>query len=1197
MASSPTKAEPRRPSKHDAAVAEKLGGAIQRIRMLELMVGFCGLIVGFLIYGQVVATIDVRFPLPEVVRQLLLCLFLGGMGYWAYLYIYRPIRYGINPYYAAQVVEENTPGSRNGLLNWLDLQAAPESTAARAMVGQRAAREAGKADLERAINGDRATWFGSAAALLFLFGFILALLLGPRSFLNSLSRVFVPFTQAAVGTQATQITIVRPEQGDATILVGQAATVTVRLEGRVPKVSDPDAARIRYRHSEAEPWRELPLAHLENENLWEVVVPPLEVENGFDYQITAGGSTSDTHRFSVIAAPLIESFRATYFFREYTGRTFEVRRERPIDSLEGTEVELVVKTNRTLEPTSPRLEAEVPTGRLVVAGKVDAEDPTTFRLRFTLKETGTYRLHFASTRKDTYSDVQSYPLVARPDELPEVELTHPARDVQLAANGMLNLEGWASDREGVKNVTLQLQVIDGEKLQPQLYREMASFRQKHGTYPTYLKYRDQLDLTKLRDEKGKPFAPKVGSKIEYWLEATDACDLPGKSRVVASKHYFVEVIEVDPNAEGQAEQREQAGKDNAEHQKKQDEALAQEDAARKEENDRKEEAGNMDQPGDGNDPGEKNQGGNNPGDPSKPDPMNKQDGSQGNQGNQGGQNEQKKDEQDTLNQAEELKKALEQKDQKEGKQQGENKPGQGKEKNQDQGGESKQGGEGEQKAESKPGAGNDQKDQAGQGKEEGKEGMMGQQKPGEGKETGQQGMAGMGENRPEGKEGGQQGMGNPAGEGKPGEKDGERKPGQPRDQKNGMGTPGESKEGPQPGNAQQAQGKEANGQGSEAGEKKEAPGNPQPSQGKEGGEMGNMQAPPTGKEPPPEGSKTPGGENKPGEPRDMTQPPQQGQSQGATSKPGGERRDLRDPSEARPEDVEALKNQPASGSANGSDAAGKELERIQKEAKDPKVREAARQALEERKQNPPTGSRPGEKPGENKKGEETGPDMGTGQERNPNPSEKKPAGQQGMAGGEGGKPEAGMGQRPGEKAEVKEGAPTGMGGMGGQPMPGENQPTGKEMGMAPATGNQPGMGVDPNMGNQPGMGQNGPTEEVKPEQAAPTPPTELQLQKFRDAVTPDILKDLRMSPQEFEQFLKKYEQLAKRPGELRDPLPPSQPGAGNLPALGGGNRPGTTPGGSNPATGPGTINRPPAPPGYREAYSEFLRKLSQPERP
>lgn len=1141
MAASPAKVEKRRVGKHDAFVTEKLGDAVARIRTLELTLGFCGLFVGFLVYGQLAALLDMRFGLPEVVRQLLLGLFLGVAGVWCYLFIYRPWRLGINPYYAAQVIESNTPDAQNGTLNWLDMQKAPEATHARPLVGARAAKELSKADLEKAISGEKATWSGIAAVLLFLLAPILALIVGPRDFMKSLGRVLFPYSQAAAtSTAPTTLSILYPEGGDGVVLVGQPAVVRVKLDGRIPSATDRDAAKLRFRAGEDEPWSERPLRQLDDPAVWEGEIPSELVQNGIDYHVTAGNGTSPTHRIAVEAAPLIEEFKATYHFRQYTGRTFEVRRDRAIDALRGTVVDLRVKTNRPLAAKTPQLVFDVNGVQQILPGTILEKDPTTFTVKMTLEESGKYTLQFApATRRGTYRDAMPYDVTARPDALPEVELTHPARDVVLPANGMLPLEGWATDVEGVKRLILRLRVIGGGNLKALPYRDLDTLRQKFGTYPTYVKYKDFIDLTKLRDEAGKEYRPKVGEKLEYWLEAADACDLPGTTRVVPSKRYRIEITDPDPDMNGQGEQRKQAAQDKANHDKQQDQQFAQEDAGRKEENDRKEkdgQGGTEDKPGENGQQGQK----------------------------QGGQGQQNQDDQNTLKEAERIKDELKKNEQKEGQ------GGKGKDQKQEQGGESKEGGEKqEQKGESKEGAQGEQKEQAGQGKEQGKD--MAQNPPAEKKDGG---MPDKGENKPEGKEGGQQGMmGQQQGESKPGEKQGENKPGQGKEQQPGQGgQASEQKPGMEPGMENAAQGKENGGMGKEtAAERKDPPQpNAQPSEGKEGGQPSDMQAAPSGKE---QGNQAGMGEQKPGEQK----PRPEGQTQGTASKPGANDRPANDPREARPEDVEKLKNQAAESAKGRREAAGKELDRIQKQANDPAVREKAKEALEEMKQQG--------QPSQCKKPGGTGMGMAEGG------AENKP-GAEGMPGGEGGKPAVGMGQ--GQKAEAKEPGPENMGGMGGNPMPGDNRPMGKEQGMMPGGGNEPGMGVERAQGDPNGMGQGGNNPEVKPEQAAPAPPTELQLQKFKDAVNKDVLKDLRMSPEEFERFLKKYEELAKRPGNATEKVPASQPGTGTLPAIGGNTttgQPGTQP------TGPGLQTRPQAPPGYREANKEFLRLLSQPEKP
>ena len=40
------------------------------------------------------------------------------------LLVVRPLRWSVNPYYAARQLEQTLPGSRNHVINWIDLHGA-----------------------------------------------------------------------------------------------------------------------------------------------------------------------------------------------------------------------------------------------------------------------------------------------------------------------------------------------------------------------------------------------------------------------------------------------------------------------------------------------------------------------------------------------------------------------------------------------------------------------------------------------------------------------------------------------------------------------------------------------------------------------------------------------------------------------------------------------------------------------------------------------------------------------------------------------------------------------------------------------------------------------------------------------------------------------------------------------------------------
>jgi len=218
---------------------------------------------------------------------------------------------------------------------------------------------------------------------------------------------------------------------------------------------------------------------------WTTALSALEVKNGLWYKIVGGDATTEEYRVSVRAAPAITYFLATYHFRPYVARADEVRRERELKELRGTEVLLRVHTNRALR--EGRLEFEGKGGIKDIRGEVAADDPRTLFVRFVLNEEGKYRLYFTSTESEAYSDPVSYPVTVIPDKPPTVELTKPSQVIRLPADALLHLEGKAGDDIGVKSLTLRMQVVGGDKLQGQPYRSDDKLRLADGGYPRELR--------------------------------------------------------------------------------------------------------------------------------------------------------------------------------------------------------------------------------------------------------------------------------------------------------------------------------------------------------------------------------------------------------------------------------------------------------------------------------------------------------------------------------------------------------------------------------------------------------------------------------------------------------------------------------------------------------------------------------------
>jgi hypothetical protein len=597
-------------TKYETFVTTQLALAERRIRLLDLTTALLGLLAGTTIYALLMAIGDRWLSFSDATRQLAFAVYLVGAAVYLALMVVRPLRRQVNPYYAARRVEQTLPGAKNSVVNWLDLHQAEVPTAIRGALGQRAAKDLSRADLEQAISSRQAKRSGLVAGALAGLMLVLIFVYGPGPFFFRLGRVFAPFFINGQAPTRTQLTLLQPPGGDATVTVGRPITFVVQVDGKVPDPKKADALKLLLRYQDEEPYQERLLVP-DSGSEWSVTVPAIDVQSGFWYRISGGDAITPEYRIRVRSTPLITDFLATYQPPAYTARTEVVRRERKLEGLYGTKVNLRVRTNRPLQEAALLFDGKE--GREKVRGERLADEPNGFRVVLPLEQAGQYRLQFTAADGEIFTDSLAYPVVVFPDLPPKVELTKPGKDSQLPANGVLQVEGQASDDIGVKSLTLQMRLLAGIRLQPKHYRSDDKLQLPHGGYPLFLAYKDFVELAKLKDADGKPVRLETGDILEYWLEAADACDLPAP-HVSESKHFRVQIMAANQDDQQQQQEAQQAQQEQQQHEKSQDQQLQQEDKERQDAADQQrqqnqEEAAKDQQPqdGSGSNVGDKNQ--------------------------------------------------------------------------------------------------------------------------------------------------------------------------------------------------------------------------------------------------------------------------------------------------------------------------------------------------------------------------------------------------------------------------------------------------------------------------------------------------------------------------------------------------------------------------------------------------------------
>lgn len=357
----------------------------------------------------------------------------------------------------------------------------------------------------------------------------------------------------------------------------------------------------------------------------------------------------------------------------------------------------------------------------------------------------------------------------------------------------------------------------------------------------------------------------------------------------------------------------------------------------------------------------------------------------------------------------------------------------------------------------------------------------------------------------------------------------------------------------------------------------------------------------------------PGTDNKP------EQKPNGGQKSDAASKPGqpknsGGNKGENDRKPSIDELIKALK----SGDAKVREDALDKLEKAKETVKDPALRKAIEDACKECK-----GGRSGEKTGQ--AGQKSPSGNGQGQtassqgdgskagQPQPNAQGNRPENKGGQANGQETKdgPKDGQEAKPGQPngQEGKNGDKNGQEGKGAQPQgQGTKGEQGKNGEGSQGQGNQGQPDAKPgDAGSNPGggsranrTGPTGGTSEPDPKGSEANPlhqqrAGELQLENFKKKVTKDVLKKANMTEEEYQKFLRAYEEMLKRkqsePAAKDEKLADPKTRGSDLGNLGPRR---LDPNGKDDKVQRGGVALPP--PEYREAYKEFTEKLSGLER-
>src|SRR5262249_37726442 len=148
--------------KHDDYIHAQLDRTERRIRFADLCAALPTLAAATFAFAVVVMLLDRAFELSSFTRLLALLLYFATAGVFVAYCVVRPLTWRVNPRYAARLLEDTLDSDRNHVVNWVDLRGVKLPGVIRSSLGQRAAKDLGQTNPDRAVSPRRAYAAGRA---------------------------------------------------------------------------------------------------------------------------------------------------------------------------------------------------------------------------------------------------------------------------------------------------------------------------------------------------------------------------------------------------------------------------------------------------------------------------------------------------------------------------------------------------------------------------------------------------------------------------------------------------------------------------------------------------------------------------------------------------------------------------------------------------------------------------------------------------------------------------------------------------------------------------------------------------------------------------------------------------------------------------------------------------------------------------
>ena len=516
------------------------------LKLLDLAAGTLTLLIGLLAFVLVGALIDhwiVPGGLSDGGRLALFGLMLAGVAWYGWRQ-FVPLLKPINPVYAAQTIERNTPTLKNSLLNLLLFRSHRDYLSARVYhaLEQQTAVKLSSSEIDGSL--DRSALLRLGYVLLGVIAvFALYAVLSPKSLALSTLRVINPLSEIAAPSRV-QIQDVKP--GKTSVARGERVEVSAEIHG----LGADEPVRLRYstadeRTVDESIRMERPSAESRR---FEASLPrgtDAGVEQDLSYWIEAGDARTRKFKLTVFTRPTLIVQKVHYAYPPYTGLpTKETNHIGDIRGVEGTMVTIGALASQKIKSAYIDFDADGTSDKPM---KTDGDRamvtfPLELRDDHRTPVHAKYVLRF--TAEDGRQNVEPpvYTIEVTPDYAPEVSITEPQEPEQVARlKDVIPIGVEARDPDyGLKSVTIFGKVDDAK---PQPLLEMIDEPQTGRVVATKLFTPGDAGL-------------KPGDVLEYWAVAHDGRPEPN---IGLSEHHRLKIIGPDKPQQGNPQQRPQQG--------------------------------------------------------------------------------------------------------------------------------------------------------------------------------------------------------------------------------------------------------------------------------------------------------------------------------------------------------------------------------------------------------------------------------------------------------------------------------------------------------------------------------------------------------------------------------------------------------------------------------------------------------------